>query len=291
MYNNFIMSAIFTAIFVIIRIFSVSLCNVFQKQLAKEGESPVKVNFINYFLLTVFSLLLLFFIDKSGFGKDFLFWSVLGGIFGALGNYFMVEALKFGELSVLAPINSYKVIVALLFGIVLIGEIPDLTGIIGIVLMIIGSYFIFNSFNIFEIFKRKEIQYRFLALIFTGIEAILIKKVIMLSSIELMFCANCILGLLFSFLILAIKKETNNFALKKEHTKFYLLTAISFGVMAFMTAVVFKRIQVSYALSLFQLSIFVNLFFGWKIFKEKDMVRKLIGSAIIITGAVLILLG
>ena len=32
------MSAILTAIFVIIRIFSVSLCNVFQKQLAKEGE-------------------------------------------------------------------------------------------------------------------------------------------------------------------------------------------------------------------------------------------------------------
>ena len=285
------MSAILTAIFVIIRIFSVSLCNVFQKQLAKEGESPVKVNFINYFLLTIFSVLLLFFIDKTGFGVSFLFWSVLGGIFGALGNYFMVEALKFGELSVLAPINSYKVIVALLFGIILLGEIPALTGIIGIILMILGSYFIFNSFNIFEIFKRKEIQYRLLALIFTGIEAILIKKVIMLSSIELMFCANCILGLLFSFLILALKKEAKGFRPQRKNAVFYLLTAISFGIMAFMTAVVFKRIQVSYALSLFQMSILVNLFFGWSVFKEKDIFRKLIGSIIIITGAVLILLG
>ncbi len=285
------MNAILTAIFVIIRIFSVSLCNVFQKQLAKKSESPVKVNFINYFLLTIFSVILIFFIDKSGFGREFLFWSILGGIFGALGNYFMVEALKFGELSVLAPINSYKVIVALLFGIILLGEVPGLTGIIGIILMISGSYFIFNSFNIFEIFKRKEIQYRFLALIFTGIEAILIKKVIMLSSIELMFCANCILGLLFSYLILVLKKETKNFKLERKHAPFYILTAISFGVMAFMTAVVFKRIQVSYALSLFQMSILVNLFFGWKVFKEKDILRKLIGSIIIITGAVLILLG
>ena len=291
MYNNFVMNTVLTAIFIIIRIFSVSFCNVFQKQLAKFGETPVKVNFINYLLLTVFSLVLLVFIDRGGISREFIFWSVLGGIFGALGNYFMVEALKFGELSVLAPINSYKILVALLFGFVLLGEIPDYKGIIGIFLMVAGSYFIFNSFNIFEIFKRKEIQFRFLALIFTGIEAILIKKVILISSIELMFCANCALGLIFSFLILRLKDNSLSLKIKKEHAPLYLLTAVSFGVMAFMTAIVFKRIQVSYALSLFQLSILLNLFFGRQIFKEKDILRKLTGSVIIIAGSVLILLG
>lgn len=283
------MTNILTAIFVIIRIFSVSLCNVFQKHLAQEGESPVRVNFVNYLLLTLFSCVLFIFIDKTGLSRDFVFYSVLGGIFGALGNYFMVEALKFGELSVLAPINSYKVIVALLFGIVVLGEIPKLYGIIGIFLMIFGSYFIFNTFNILKFFRQKEIQYRFLALIFTGLEAILIKKVILLSSIELMFCANCALGLIFSFLILKLQKEKNELKISPKHALFYSLTAVSFGLMAFMTAVVFSRLQVSYALSLFQLSILVNLFFGWKIFKEKDMFRKLVGSIIIIIGAVMIL--
>ena len=291
LYNNFVMNTVLTAIFIIIRIFSVSLCNVFQKQLAKFGESPVKVNFVNYFLLTIFSLVLLIFIDKSEISRDFIFWSILGGIFGALGNYFMVEALKFGELSVLAPINSYKILIALLFGFILLGEIPNFKGFIGIFLMIAGSYFIFNSFNLLEIFKRKEIQFRFLALIFTGIEAILIKKVILISSIELMFCANCILGLLFSYLIFKLKNNSLNLKIQKEHARFYLLTSVSFGVMAFMTAIVFNRIQVSYALSLFQLSILVNLFFGRQIFQEKDILRKLIGSIIIITGSVLILLG
>ncbi len=284
------MGYILTAILVLIRIFSVSACNVFQKKLAQLNETPVRINYINYVFLALFSLCLFLFIDKANLSSEFIFYSVLGGIFGGLGNYFMVEALKYGELSVLAPINSYKVIVALLFGIILLGEIPKLTGILGILLIILGSYFIFNSFNIFEILKRREVRFRFLALVFTGIEAIFIKKVILLSSIELMFCANCTLGLVFSFLILKIKKEKAKIVIKKEYFPMYLLTAISFGVMAFITAVVFKRLQVGYALSLFQLSILLNLFFGWKIFREKDIIRKLIGSLIIISGAILIIL-
>jgi len=284
------MGYILTGILVLIRIFSVSACNVFQKRLAELKETPVRINYINYFFLTVFSLFLFLFINKSGLNGEFIFYSLLGGIFGGLGNYFMVEALKFGELSVLAPINSYKVIVALLFGIIFLGEIPQTTGILGIILIILGSYFIFNSFNIFEIFSKKEIQFRFLALIFTGIEAILIKKVILLSSIELMFCTNCLMGLIFSLLILKIKKENADLKIKREHLPRYLLTSLSFGVMAFVTALVFKRIQVGYALSLFQLSILLNLFFGWKVFREKDILRKLLGSIIIIFGAILVIL-
>ena len=284
------MGYILTAILVLIRIFSVSACNVFQKKLAQFGENPVRINYINYLFLTIFSVCLFLFIDKSNLSRAFILYSILGGIFGGLGNYFMVEALKYGELSVLAPINSYKVIVALLFGIILLGEVPKLSGILGIFLIIFGSYFIFNSFNILEILRKKEIQFRFLALIFTGIEAIFIKKVILLSSIELMFCANCALGLLFSFLILTIKKESPNLKLKREYFPIYLFTAISFGLMAFMTALVFKRIQVGYALSLFQLSILLNLFFGWKVFREKDILRKLIGSIIIISGAVIVII-
>ena len=284
------MSNIVTAIFVIMRICSVSLCNVFQKQLAKDGESPVKVNFVNYLLLTVFSCILFFFIDKTELSRDFIFYSVLGGIFGALGNYFMVEALKFGELSVLAPINSYKVVVALLFGVVMLGEIPKPTSLFGIFLMISGSYFIFNTFNIIEIFKKKEIRYRFLALLFTGLEAIIIKKVILLSSISMMFCANCALGLIFSYFILNLQKEKIGLKIERRQACFYFLTAFSFGVMALMTAIIFKRIPVSCALSLFQLSILLNLFFARRVFNEKDMLRKFIGAIIIITGAVLILI-
>ena len=47
--------------------------------------------------------------------------------------------------------------------------------------------------------------------------------------------------------------------------------------------------EVGTALALFQLSSIVNLFLGYKIFKEGNIIRKLIGTLVMISGAVLIL--
>jgi drug/metabolite transporter (DMT)-like permease len=47
---------------------------------------------------------------------------------------------------------------------------------------------------------------------------------------------------------------------------------------------------VGYALSLFQLSTIVSVFFGHRFFNEQDIRKKLIGSAIMIAGSVIIIL-
>lgn len=288
MYNKN-MNAILTGIFVIIRIFSNSLSNVFQKKLTSKGEIPMCVNFINYLILAIFSLPLILLTKNTELLSGFWTFALLGGICGALCNYFMVEALKFGELSVLGPINSYKAIVGLIFGMILLGEIPDMRALGGVLLIFTGSFFIFETINLIEIFKKKDIQFRFLALFFAAIEAIFIKKVILLSSVGVSFIASSILGAVFSFAILKLNRVEFKIP-QKRNFKYYLLTAICFGLMTYTTATVFKRIQVGYALSLFQLSVLVNVFLGWGIFKEKHLLKKLTGSIIIILGAIIIIL-
>ena len=67
------------------------------------------------------------------------------GFLWALGNYFIVKALSCGELSTLAPINSYKPIVALVIGFVVLKEIPGLQEVFGIVLIIAGTLFLGGS--------------------------------------------------------------------------------------------------------------------------------------------------
>jgi drug/metabolite transporter (DMT)-like permease len=52
----------------------------------------------------------------------------------------------------------------------------------------------------------------------------------------------------------------------------------------------FANMQVGYALSLFQLSIIVSVLLGYKIFKEQDVRKKLIGSGIMIAGSIIIIL-
>ena len=283
------MQVFLTAFVIFFRIISNSLSNVFQKKLMIYGETPAFANFINYLILAFISCILIFFIGIPELGKGFWIYAISGGISGALCNYFMVEALNCGELSVLGPINSYKAIVGMIFAIFLLGEFPNLFGFLGICLIIFGSYFIFDTLNFKEIFKRKDVQFRFYALFFSAIEAVFIKKVILLSSISFSVIITFVLGVIFAYFIAFKEKITAKKIYDKKLLLYYLMTAFCFGLMTVSTAFVFKRINVSYALSLFQLSVILNVILGWKIFREKNVIKKLIGSAIIISGAIIII--
>ena len=134
------MQILLSSFAIILRVVTNSLSNVFQKKLAMNGENPIYVNFINYLLLSVISLPILFFIDYSYLNLEFWKYALLGGIFGAVCNCFIVLALEKGELSVLGPINSYKAIIGIIAGIIILHEIPNIYGILGVFLIIVGSY-------------------------------------------------------------------------------------------------------------------------------------------------------
>ena len=67
------------------------------------------------------------------------------GILGAAGNYFIIKALSVGDLSELAPINSYKPVVALVLGMFLLNEYPSVKELIGILLIVFGTFVLFNK--------------------------------------------------------------------------------------------------------------------------------------------------
>ena len=283
------MQILLNSIAIILRVMSNSLSNVLQKKLAGENENPINVNFINYLILSIISIPLLFFIDYSKINQEFCIFALAGGITGAVCNCFMVLALEKGELSVLGPINSYKAIVGLIFGIIILHEYPNFYGISGIMLIIAGSYFIFDTASP-KVFLRKDIQYRIYALIFSALEAVFIKKVIILSSVVTSFIASSILGALFSFIIVRIFSRQKLHLPERIHGIMYILTSVCFGVMTFATAYVFKYMNVGYALSLFQISIIINVILGYKLFNEKKVLKKLLGSLIILIGSATILI-
>ena len=96
---------------IITRIFSNSYLNVFQKLLSQKGEKASIINFHTYLGLTI----LAFIFCNTFVLNPNIFIDVLAmGFLGAIGNYFIVKALSCGELSALAPINSYKPVVALI---------------------------------------------------------------------------------------------------------------------------------------------------------------------------------
>jgi len=264
------------------RIVSNSYLNVFQKLLTNKGNKSSVVNFYTYLGLSLLSVFFIpfFYINYS---CDLLTNFLLMGIFGALGNYFIIKALSIGELSSLAPINSYKPIVALVIAYFYLKEIPSFYSIIGILLIIAGTYILYQ---IKEGFNGQAVFYRILALIFSGTEAVFIKKIILLTNIPTSFLLWAVSGLIFASFFVFISRQE----LKITQFKYLSLLIFSVAVMQFSTNFVFSKINVSNALALFQLSTLLSVFLGVNIFKESGLKRKILASFVMFTGAIIIIL-
>jgi drug/metabolite transporter (DMT)-like permease len=254
------------------------------------------INFLTYFLLSIVCIVFAIHVHWKDLPTQFWLYSILGGIAGASGNGFLVKALQKGALSVLGPINSYKSIVGMIVGIFLLGEIPGIWGIFGIALIIYGSYFVLDTTEekfSWALLKKQEIQFRLWAMILTAIEAVFVKKVILASSTTIAFISWCWFGAFFSFLLLFVyrlnvKREIQQINYTDLSKNALLIVCI--GTMQFTTNYAFDHMPVGYALALFQLSIIVSVLLGHRIFKEEDIRKKLIGSAIMIAGSVVIIL-
>ena len=287
---------LFLIVAITVRIISNPFSNVLQKKLTQNRQHPLFVNFFSYLILSVCCLFLLADSDIRSLNSEFWIYSVLSGITGAFGNAFIIKALEKGDLSVLGPINAYKSVIGLIFAFLLIGELPDLLGFAGIIFIIAGSYFVLKPENekfTWSVINKPAIKFRFAALILTGIQAVFDKKIILSSSLEMAFISWCVFGAVFSFVICriySIKIIEHISTMKLPVIGVYLALCASTALMVASTNYTFRSMPVGEALALFQISILVSVFLGYKIFQEQGFIKKLAGSIIMIIGSLCILL-
>lgn len=281
-----------TILFLIIRIVSNPVANAFQKKISND-ISCVVINFYSYLFLSLMCIpFCLKYLDWNFLTSNFIALTLLAGFLCALGTVCVIKAINIGELSVIGPINSYKSVVGLFAAFIFLREIPSLWALFGIFLIIYGSRYVFSSAEegfSFKLLKRKDVQLRFLGLLLTGIEAAILKNIIIISSVEVCFIFWCFMGLFWSFIFALISKK--DFSIKSNSIFFYLIIiAVCLGLMQYSTNFVFASMNVGYALALFQLSSLLTVFFGYKFFHEQALKKKLIGSLIMIIGSIFIIL-
>lgn len=284
--------------FVLTRIFANPLSNVFQKKLTNQAADPLWVIFITHVLLSLACLPFLFWLQPLYLSAQFLGYSLICAVLAIAGNTCIVAALKSADLSVLGPINAYKSILSLLLGTLLLGEFPTWLGMAGMLLIVAGSYFIIDKTSnssqpggLAAFFKNPGIRLRFVALLFSATEAIFLKKALLFSTPLVTFLFWCFLGVpvaLAALLYLAKSASPRGVAVSRQGLGFYLLLALTTGLMQFSTLYTFGAFQVGYSLALFQTSTLLSIFFGYRFFQEKQILRRLVGALIMIAGAVLI---
>jgi drug/metabolite transporter (DMT)-like permease len=287
-----------TYLFVITRIFSNPLSNVFQKKLTSRSTDPLFVILITHILLSLTILPVLYFLYPFQLSGDFWFNISVCAVLAIAGNTLIVAALQSTDLSVLGPINAYKSIVSLLLGMLMLGEFPTLLGVVGMLMILSGSYFVIekeagtgNRNFPGQFLHNKGIQLRFAALILSATEAIFLKKALLLSSPLITFVFWCILGVPIAALAVSVGKrgkiQEQFTSLRLKASDFALLT-LTTGLMQLSTLYTFGVLQVGYSLALFQTSTLLSVLFGYHFFQEKNIIRRLLGALIMIFGAVLI---
>jgi drug/metabolite transporter (DMT)-like permease len=287
-----------TALFVATRIIANPVSNVFQKRLAEARADPLFIIAATHALLTVAALPFLAVMPASSLRPGFWPNMAVSAILAIVGNVLLVYALRSGDLSVLGSINAYKAVLSLVLSIFLIGEVPSAGGLVGVVLILCGSYFVVDRTEgqshrsaFVQFFRERGVQYRFAALACSATEAVFLKRAVLHSSPLLTFLLWSTLGLLVALAFVAVllrgqvRTELKRFQL---HWSTYGWLAVTTGLMQLTTLLTFGALQVGYSLALFQLSTLVSVFLGYRYFQEQNIARRLFGSIVMIAGALLI---
>ena len=138
----------------------------------------------------------------------------------------------------------------------------------------------------------KGVLYRFASLTLISIEAVLMKKAVLLAGPYLSFCWWALAGaslLLVLCMVIRPGMMKKNIRLLCGHVRYSAIAVILYGIMQLVTFIVFTKGFVGFSLALFQLSAVINVFLGYFLFKEKGFLPRLAGSAVMIAGALLIM--
>jgi drug/metabolite transporter (DMT)-like permease len=134
------------------------------------------------------------------------------------------------------------------------------------------------------------VQLRFAALICSATESVFLKRALLLSSPIATFLIWSVLCFAIAAMgaVLLRRGVAAEAARLRSEWRTYLWLALTTGLMQLTTLLTFDKLQVGYSLALFQLSTLVTVYLGHRYFAERNIRRRLLGSLIMVIGAMLI---
>ena len=244
-------------------------------------KDPVTVawylNFISIFVLL--PLLSSFKITAS-------FWFALGvsGGINILTAFLYMKALKVSDISVTVPMINFTPAFLLIMSPLILGEIPSLPGIIGVIFITLGAYILTSdklSSPLKSLMKESGPKIMLLIAFLWSITSNFDKIGVTSSS-----------PILWAFSVhLLITLALTPFVIKKiRFEKELLLPGIFNGLRAITQMTALTMTYVAYVISIKRLSTVFGVIFGYLLFKEKSFKQRLLGSIVMFIGVLIIAL-
>jgi uncharacterized membrane protein len=268
------------------------------------------------FLCTAVFLLIISLINGiPAIGPDLVFAATVSTLLNIIGTMLTFRALVSSEISLSIPMLSFTPIFLVGTSALVLGEYPSVVGVVGILIIVAGSYILNTSA------EHERITDPFRAMVsHPGVMGMLVvaflyaisinfDKIVILNSDPYFGAGFTILLMGISFAVIAALEQKGFLPLILCHPQpvvagapagktpvswRYLAGAgVLTGILITLEAVTIYNaylIQiVSYVIAIKRMSIILIVLYGTIIFREKDVVRRLAGAGLMVTGAVLIL--
>ncbi len=259
---------------------------------------------INQYVLStgvflIASIFLLILSSLRGFPEigHFFYLSVfITGILNVIAAILYFKALKTTDLSLSIPLLSFTPVFLILTSYLLLKELPGLFGIFGIFLIVIGSYVLNTTKNnrkmlapIKSVINNRGALYMLIVAFIFSITSNF-DKLVVKNSDPIFSSAIVFLFLGVSFLIISLFKAKKELINSKKYLSKFLIVGIILSMVAISINIAFTMQIVPYVISLKRLSILFSVFYGGLLFKEKNILRRIIGAIVMILGVILIIL-
>ena len=264
----------------------------------KDGFCKKSVKDLDYIYVAwawkAFSLIFLgpylIFLPTSVLSLKFVYALIAGGTLNIIATLLYIKAIKVSDLSSTLPMLSFSTLFLLFTSPVMVGDVPDISGIIGVCLIFLGSFILTKTINN----KKSTSSYRgpiyMLGVAFVWSIAANIDK-IGINASSIFVWAVCVQTfIVFGLtLILFIQKGFKKIITVSSQNllSFFLIglfTAIGLSCQFF----AITKGLVPYVISIKRLSIVFGVLIGGMFFKETHLKLRLLASVIMFAGIVFI---
>lgn len=282
-------------VFAFLTAFLQSLKDVFSKKSLKNIDEYIVSWSLGFFALP-FLIPLLFFIEIPSLGNQFWMALLVGGSLNVIAIILFMKAIKYSDLSITVPMITFTPLFLLLTSPLIVGEFPSFFGLIGVLLIVLGSY----TLNIKQrhegylapfkaLLKEKGPKLMLLVAFIWSITSNFDKIGVQNSSAIFWVIATNIFLVLIMFPIMIYKSRTNMYQIRTS-CKILLPIGLFNAMASIFQMIAISLTLVAYVISIKRTSVIMSVLFGHLIFKEEGVRERLLGAVIMVIGVLFIVL-
>ncbi|MCK5168527.1 MAG: EamA family transporter [Bacteroidales bacterium] len=250
---------------------------------------------LNFFALPLL-IPILFFIEIPEITSGFWLAILVSGTLNIATAILYLKAIKLADLSLVTPLSTFTPLFLLITSPIIVGEFPNIFGLLGIFLIVFGSYVL----NLKE--KKNGFFAPFKALVSNkGAQLMLLVAFIWsitsnFDKIGLQNSSPLFYGIAINIYItigitpFIFLKSKKNIKQIPKNLKSLIPVGIFHGLMICFHMIAISMTLVTYIISIKRTSAIISVLFGVIIFKEKGLKERILGAIIMIIGVLCITL-